>query len=87
MKFGLIIKHGSFEHPCTKEDDGRCSLACPNYCTPDGYPARDASILGLSLEKLSCAVLEKGEVVIDTDSKNLRRWVLEKGMEVEQCKD
>lgn len=57
MRIGLLITSGTFEHPCIKNDNNECSLACSNYCTPSGYTAREASILGIR-GKLRCAVLK-----------------------------
>lgn len=59
MKVGLLITNGTLEHPCIKENNDKCSLACPNYCLPNGYTAKEASILGIQSKKFECAVKVK----------------------------
>ena len=56
MKIGLLIVHGDNEHPCIQQDDGTCSMGCPNYCRSDGFTYSEAIILGLPYEECACAV-------------------------------
>ena len=58
MRTVIVLLHGDNEHECIKEDDGRCSLICPNNCTEDMYLVKEAVLLGLPYDKLHCAIGE-----------------------------
>lgn len=56
MNHDLWVLHGSSEYPCITEDDGTCSLACPNRTRKDGFRPSEAAILHLRPQKLHCAI-------------------------------